>query len=168
MAKQLSFIQVDTPISGVTSNELAIELVNFGADFVEKTNSKKGEVIITNVKAPIAAPENFRYAVSDVTDVYGKSKIDPSYRALSKAGKSLLIQNTLVLKETDSTDPTYEALVPFEIHLVATYPTVESLTDALVLKVVRRFLAGLLLTGQNGPDRLVQILRGRLVPPDVK
>lgn len=168
MAKQLSFVSVDTPISGVTTNSINLELVNFGADFVEKTDSKKGEVIITNTKAPVSAPEAFRFAVSNVEDAYRGSSVEPSMRAITKRGVSILVQHTIILKETDTVDATYEAYVPVKVHTVLTYPNVESLTANIAEKLFRRHAAGLYQTGSNNSARIGALLRGSLLPSDVK
>lgn len=168
MAKQLSFVSVDTPISGVTTNPINLELINFGADFVEKTDSKKGEVIITNIKAPVSAPETFRFAVSPIDDAYRGSSVEPSMRAITKKGVSILVQHNIILKETDTTDATYEAYVPVKVHTVLAYPNVETLTATLAEKIFRRHAAGLYETGKHDEGRLASLLRGSLLPPDVK
>lgn len=168
MAKQLSFVASDTPISGVTTNPINLELVNFGADFVEKNDPKKGEVLITNVKAPVSAPEKFRFAISNVEDAYKGSEIDPSSRSITKRGISVLVQHTIVLKETDTTDASYSAYVPFKVHTVLTCPYVESLTADIAEKIFRRHAAGLYETGEHDSGRIGQLIRGSLLPPDVK
>lgn len=167
MAKQLSFVSADTPISGVTTNVISLELVNFGADFVEKTDSKKGEVIITSKQAPLSAPETFRFAMSGVEDAYRGSSVEPSMRAITKRGVSILVQHNITLKETDSADLTYEAYVPCKVHTVLTFPTVESLTAAMAEKLLRRHIAGLYETGKHDSSRIAQLLRGSLLPSDV-
>lgn len=168
MAKVLSFVATDSPISGVTSNPINLELVNFGADFVEKTNLKKGEVLITNIKAPIGAPEQFRFSSSISEDIYKGTEIDPSYRAQSRRGVSVLVQHTITLRETDSADPTYERLIPVWVHTVLRYPMVESLTADIAEKLFRRHAAGLYETGEHDSGRIGQLVRGSLLPPDVK
>lgn len=168
MAKVLSFVATDSPISGVTTNPINLELVNFGADFVEKSNSAKKEILITNIKAPIGAPENFRYSMGSAEDVYRGSEIDPSYRSQTRRGVSVLVQHTITLKETDSADVTYERLVPIKIHTVLVYPAIESLTADLAEKLFRRHAAGLYETGEHDSGRVGQLLRGSLLPPDVK
>lgn len=167
MAKTLAFVSVDTPISGVTTNPINLELVNFGADFVEKTDSKKGEVIITNITSPLSAPETFRFASSIVEDAYRGSSVEPSVRSLTKKGVSILVQHNLVLKETDSGDATYLAYVPVKVHTVLTFPSVESLTAQMAEKIFRRHAAGLYTTGAHDSARIAQLLRGSLVPPDI-
>lgn len=167
MAKQISFIPTDTPISGVTTNPINLGLVNFGADFVSKDNSSNGEALITNVRMPVGLPENFRFASSRVEDVYKSSTIEPSYRSQSKAGVKVLVQNTDVLKETDTTDATYEVFLPFGMTITVTVPARETVTAVVVEQYVRRGLAGLYETGDNGETRLGALLRGSLTPSDI-
>lgn len=168
MAKALSFVSVDTPISGVTTNPIELGKVNYGADFVEKTNAKKGEVIITNTKAPVGLSETFRFSISQAEDVYKGSEIDPSYRNQSKKGVSVLIQSSLVMKETDSGDATYLRYVPIKIHTVMLFPSVESLTEANCEELFRRHASSFYNTGEHGTGRFGQIVRGALLPLDVK
>lgn len=168
MAKQLSFVSSDTPISGVTTNPINLELVNFGADFVVKDDAKKGEVLITNSKAPVNAPENFRIATSMIEDAYKGSTIEPNMRTMSKKGVQIYIQHTFVMKETDTTDSTYEALVPVKGWMVLQFPYVATMTADIAEKALRRFIPAFYLTGANTSVRMGQLLRSSLLPPDLR
>lgn len=167
MAKVLSFVSTDTPISGVTTNPIEIEKVNFGADFVEKISSKN-EIVITNTTAPVGLAETFRFAIQPIEDIYRGSDIESSLRSNAKRGVSILVQHTYVMRETDSTDATYERLVPVTAHTVLKFPNSESLTAVIAEKSFRRHLAGWYLTGAHGTERISQLIRGVLLPSDVK
>lgn len=167
MAKTLNFVSTDTPISGVTTNPINLELVNFGADFVEKGSFNKGEVLITNTKAPVGLAETFKFSSQSVQDVYKGSEIDPSTRSQAKRGVSILVQHNIVLRETDSADATYERFVPIQVHTVLKYPATESLTADIAEKCFRRHAAGLYETGEHDSGRIGQLVRGVLLPPDV-
>lgn len=167
MAKVLSFVTTDTPISGVTTNPIEIAKVNFGADFVEKVSPNKGEVLITNVTAPIGRAETYRYALQSVADVYKGSDIEPSLRVAGKKGFSLVIQHNYVMVETDPNDPTYERLLPFSGHTVLKFPAVESLTADKALMGFQRLLAPFFDTGSHIATRIAQLYRGVLKPSDV-
>lgn len=167
MAKVLSLVTTDTPISGVTTNPIEIAKINFGADFVEKVSPNKGEVLLTNVTAPIGSAETFRYALQPIADVYKGSDIDPSLRTAGKRGFSLVIQHNYVMVETDPNDPTYERRVPFSQHTVIKFPAVESLTADKALQGFQRLLAPFFETGTHSAARLGQLVRGVLKPSDV-
>lgn len=167
MAKVFSFVSTDTPISGVTTNPIEIEQVNFGADFVEKV-SNKNEIIITNTNAPVGLAETFRFAIQPIEDIYRGSEVEPALRSNAKRGVSILVQHTFVMRETDPSDATYERFVPFTAHTVLKFPSSEALTATLAEKTLRRHLAGWYLTGTNGADRISQLVRGVLLPSDVK
>lgn len=167
MAKVLNFVSTDTPISGVTTNPIEIEKINFGADFVMKSSSKD-EVIITNTTAPVGLAETFRFAVQGIQDIYRGSDIEPSLRSNARRGISILVQHNFVLRETDPSDATYERFVPVSAHTVLKFPASESLTPAIAEKSFRRHAAGLYLTGEHGTDRVSQLVRGVLLPSDIK
>jgi len=167
MAKVFSFVSTDTPISGVTTNPIEIEKVNFGSDFVEKV-SNKNEIIITNTNAPVGLAETFRFAIQPIEDIYRGSDVESSLRSTAKRGVSVLVQHTFVMRETDPSDATYERFVPFVAHTVLKFPSSEALTAAIAEKSFRRHLAGWYLTGAHGADRISQLARGVLLPSDVK
>lgn len=166
MAKTLSLVSVDTPISGVTTNKIELDLVNFGADFVKKSDSPS-EALLTNMRAPVGLPEYFRFATSTSNDIYKGVDINPSYRSQMKQGVSVLVQNIIMLKETDSADPDYEVYYPVKVHTVAVVPNIPTLTAEMADSLIRRSIAGFYQTGDNGVTRVAELLRGKLVPPDV-
>ena len=167
MAKVLSFVTTDTPISGVTTNPIEIAKVNFGADFVEKVSPTKGEVLLTNTTAPLGSSETYRYAIQTIADVYKGSEIEPSLRTSGKKGLSLVIQHNCVMVETDTTDPTYERRVPISSHTVMKIPAIESMTAEKALGLFQRLLAPFFETGAHSHARLGQLFRGVLKPSDV-
>lgn len=167
MAKVISFVTSDTPISGVTTNPIEIAKVNFGADFVEKNTTSKGEVLLTNVTAPVGMPETFRYAIQPIADVYKGSEVDPSLRTSGKRGYSLVISHVCYARETDPNDPTYERVLPVMGHTVLKFPATESLTAEFMLQAFQRLLAGWFETGLHSASRLAQLIRGVLKPSDV-
>lgn len=167
MAKVLSFVTTDTPISGVTTNPIEIAKVNFGADFVEKVSPAKGEVLLTNTTAPLGLSETYRYAIQPIADVYKGSEIEPSLRTAGKRGLSLVIQHNCVLRETDPSDPTYERYVPASAHTVLKIASTESMTADKALGLFQRLLAPFFETGAHTSARLGQLVRGVLKPSDV-
>lgn len=167
MAKVLSFNHVDTPISGVTTNQVNLALVNFGADFrVEKMASD--EVVITNLRSPLGDPERFRHAYSTVANVYKNTEIEPALRSQNTRGVRLLIQHTDIASVVDAADPTFLVKVPFKANLTLEIPANEYVTATNVKDYMLRSLTGMFETGSNTSARLEAELRGSLLPIDMK
>lgn len=167
MAKQISFNHIDTAISGVTSNTTPIGLVNFGADW--RTESKTAdEVVMTNMRSPIGMPERIRVRYSRVADIYKDSNIEPSNRAQSRSGLSVFIQHTDISSVTDTVDATFLVQMPFSEQVTIKVPCNEYVTDTFVLAYLQRSLAAWFETGDHTALRLSALLRGGLLPVDMK
>lgn len=156
----------DTPIEGVTTLSLTRGLVNFGADFKERSD-EPNEVIITNLTSPLGQPETFRWSFSEISDVYKNTTIDPTLRYPTKKGVNVLCQLNDTWKITDSNDPTFEALIPVSAHLVLKVPSCEAVTAEQVIGLVGRLVSGLFDTGSSESTRLKALLRGSLEPSDI-
>ncbi|DAD51136.1 TPA_asm: coat protein [ssRNA phage SRR7976310_4] len=166
MAKSIVYNRTDTAIPGVPSLTIPIGLVNYGADFAVKENSP-GQAILTNLTSPTGREEKFRFAMSDIKDVYRNSNIDPSVYAPSRRGISVLSQLVDTWTIIDSNDPSYEVSLPMEGHIVLKIPANENITADMVLAFVGRVCSGLFNTGVNTSERLRAMLRGSLLPTDV-
>lgn len=166
MAKSVNVGYTDTPIAGSPVLNLLRGSVNFGADFRVKEISSK-EAILTNLTSPVDRPERFRISVSDVTNVYAGSDIDPSVYAPSKRGVSVLVQCTETFSVTDSTAPAYRIDLPVSAHVVLKIPACEDITPAMVQTLFARLASGLYETGLITTTRYQSLLRGSLLPADV-
>lgn len=167
MTKSISsFNRTDTSVSGVTSLSLPMAVLNYGADFKVKVDDPS-EAIITNLTSPIDKPERFRYALTDVKDIYKNADIDSNLYAVSKRGISLLCQLTDTWTITDSTDATYESDLPVSGHIVLKIPSNQLLTSTMVKDFIGRLVAGLFATGVVDTTRLQSLLRGSLIPSDM-
>lgn len=166
MAKSVNKNYTDTPVSGVTSLSLPISVVNFGKDFRVKVNEPQ-EVIITNLTSPIDRPEKFRFAMSDIKDIYKNSGIDPNLFSPSKRGVSVLVQLTDTYTVTDSADPTHEVALPLEAHLVLKVPANEAVTTQMIVDFIGRLASGFFETGAVNPNRVKSLCRGSLLPADM-
>lgn len=157
----------DTPIEGVSALTLNRGLLNYAADFRQKSATPGKEIVLTNITSPMDRPENIRIAYSDVANIYSGTSIDPSLCAPTKRGVSLLCQLTEVQSVTDSADPEFRIDLPISAHLVIKVPASEYITAADVIAVVGRLLSGLFDTGSTSTARLNAMLRGSLVPADL-
>lgn len=166
MTKSLAQNHTDTAVSGVTSLNLPISVLNYAADFRVKSD-EPGEAIITNLTSPIDCPEQLRFCMSDVKDIYKSSGIDASLWAPSKRGVTILTQLTDVWTVTDSTDSSYRVDLPIEGHLVLKIPANELVTADMIKAFAGRVCSGLFNTGVIDSDRLKSMIRGSLLPKDL-
>lgn len=166
MTKKISWGHTDTPVSGVDSAALARPVLNLGSDYRVKTE-KPGEVVITNLTTPLDRPETFRFATSDIRDIYTSTDIDPSVYAPSKRGVSLLAQITETISVTDDTDADYRVDLPLSAHLVIKVPASEFINAEVVEDLIARLISSLYETGKTDATRLDAMLRGSLTPKEL-
>lgn len=164
--KTLNFSYTDTPIAGVTSLTFPRGLVNFGADFAPVVE-KPSEVVISNVTTDREQPEKYRYAISNVNNIYTGTGISSTVQAPSTKGVNLLVQLTDVGSVTDSVDASYRVDLPLSSHFVLKVPAIEQVTEAVIITHIGRLISGLFETGDNGTIRLSRLLRGALLPKDI-
>lgn len=166
MAKSVVKNYTDTPINGVTSLTLPISVVNFGKDFRVKSD-EPGEAILTNLTSPIDRPEKFRFAMSDIKDIYKNSGIDANLYSPSRRGVSVLVQLTDTYTVSDSTDTKYDVALPMEAHLVIKVPSNELITSQMIQDFVGRLTNGLFESGAVNTNRIKSLFRGSLIPTDL-
>lgn len=166
MAKSVVKNYTDTPISGVTSLTLPISVVNFGKDFRVKSD-EPGEAILTNLTSPIDRPEKFRFAMSDIKDIYKNSGIDANLYSPSRRGVSVLVQLTDTYSVSDSVDTKYDVALPMEAHLVIKVPSNELITSQMIQDFVGRLTSGLFESGVVNTNRIKSLFRGSLIPTDL-
>lgn len=167
MAIATSFGFNDTAIEGVSSLNFPRGLINM-TDWRKKTEKPGSEIVITNFKTPSDQPEKLRIGYTEVSNVYNGTGVDASYMAPSKRGIQLLVQDTAVLKVTDSVDPTFAYLLPISAHLVLKAPVSEHVTANDILTVVGRLLSGLFDTGAITSTQLEAYMRGALTPSGLR
>lgn len=161
MSIQVSKNYTDTS----TGVKPAIEIapLNFATDFRVERNTPS-EAILTNLTSPIGLPERFRFAASDVKDIYAGTSVDRAYQALSKRGSSVLIQLNDTWTLTDTEKPDFIQALPLSCHLVVKVPQNGYLTTNDVMSFIGRMLGGLFETGSITNERLTALLRGSLIP----
>lgn len=167
MAKSVVLNHTDTPISGVTTLELPRGLVNYAADFKIK-ESTADNAVVTNLTSPISLPEKHQFGASEVGDVYKGTGIDPSLFAPSRRGVSLFGKVTEVWTVVDSVDATYQVALPVSCHVVIRTPNHELITPAMVEALLGRTVSTFYETGSEATTRIASMLRGSLLPSDLK
>lgn len=166
MAKSVALNHTDSAVDGVSTLSLDLDIVNFGSDFAV-VQDEPGEVILTNLTAPVGKAEKMRVAYNVVKDVYKAADIDSSLHAVSKRGSKLFGQLTQIYTVTDDTDSTYEKALPMEAHIVLTVPDDELITDQMVFDLLARSISLFLETGVADKTRLTALRRGSLLPADL-
>lgn len=167
MAKAFAYKHTDTVFSSPITRNVAVPLVNFGADFrVEQ--SATNEVTIANMRAPLGLPEKYRTSYGTINDVYKNTSIDAAYRLPSKAGFKLFQQHTDIGEVTDAADVTFLAHAPLSMTLTVTGPLSDVITGTIVLDFIRRSLAKYFEDNDATANGIDAQLRGILVNSSMK
>lgn len=166
MARVTSTGYTDTAISGVSSLNFPRGLVNFAKDFSVQKNGTT-DVTLTNLTCPIDQPEKFRFAISDIANIYTNTGIDPSVWGANRQGQSLLIQLSEVLSVTDSTDPDFRVDLPVTCNITFKVPKSSYITTASLLTLLGRAVSGAFATGSTTDDGIKRLIHGSLIPSDL-
>lgn len=167
MSKSINKGYSDTAIGGVTTLPFSRGLLNFGADFREKSSTPGKEIVITNITCPTDRPEKLRIAYSETANIYSGTDIEPSLCAPSKKGVSVLVQLTEVISVSDTTDPSYRIDLPVSFHMVMKVPASEYITSDIIEAGVGRLVSAMYDTGSSNGKRINSLLRGSLTPADL-
>lgn len=167
MSKAFAYKHTDTAFGSPITRNVAVPLVNYGADFrVEQMGTD--EVLISNMRAPLDFPEKFRTAYSTIADVYKNTTIDPAYRLPSKAGFRLFQSHTDIGEVTETTDATFVKRAPLSMQLIVTGPLSEVITGQIVYDFIRRSLSKYFEDNDSTVNGLDAQLRGILVNSSMK
>lgn len=166
MSQTISTGYTDTAISGVTSLSFPRGLVNYKADFRVQKNGTN-DVTLVNLTSPVDRSERFRFAISDIANIYTNSGIDPSVWAANRQGQSLLIQVSEVLSVTDSADPSYRVDLPMVCNITLKTPKSGLITSDMIMTLLGRAVSGVFETGSTSTDGLKRLEHGSLVPADL-
>lgn len=162
MAKVVSYGYKDTPISD--PENITIKLAtNFGADFRTRVDDPD-EAVLTNLTAPQGRPEKYRWAYSEIPDVYRNTDIEPALRNQTKGGVQVLCELTDTWSVTDTEDATFNVALPVKAHIVLRIPNTDYLQVEQVQYLINRLIAGLYDQGSASTERLAALLRGSLKP----
>jgi hypothetical protein len=157
-------ISVTFPENAGNGVTLSVYIPDY-SDYAAITDTSN-ECRITDISQGLEVPRIVRYAAQDVANVYSGTDIDPSAFAPIRRGKSVVIQTSLNVKITDTTDPSFLVLLPVQIHTVVKLPVTDYLTSDNINTMLRDHF-GDIVTGANG-DRLPRLLRGALKPSELE
>jgi hypothetical protein len=166
VAKEISAGYTDSPVTGFASLDLSLPALNYEEDF-RLLHDEPGEVVMTNVTAPIDQPETIRFASRKVGNVYAASDIDPSAYLPTRQGVSTLVETRQVWEETSTTDDSYRKLVPVRCGISITVPSYGALTAEMVEDLILRTVAALYDQADDTSAGIASILRGVLAKAEL-
>lgn len=146
--------------------------INFGTDF-EKVSESKDEIRLVSNKSPLGREDKFRFAISEVANIYSNSGIDKALQSQLKSGTKILVGASAVHTFVDSTTgDVYDK--PIFGTITLTVPKDPAETSALVQDFIALLMAGLAdyaaaaATGTpTEADRVWAMLRHRLSPSEI-
>jgi hypothetical protein len=154
---------VNIPANSGATLTLEVQKPDFNDYAVVSTSGN--ECRVTDIEQSLEAPRTVRYASQDVANVYSGLDIDPSAYAPVRRGKSVVIQTSLNVRVTDTTDPDFLVLLPVQVHTVVKMPVTNYLT-AENMNLILRDHFGDIVDGATS-DRLPRLLRGALKPAEL-
>lgn len=166
MTKQLNLNRTDTAISGVSSLNMPLGILNFPVDFTPKSRTSK-IAVLANLTSPLGAVETVRFAVNDIANVFTGTGISPTLWATSKHGMSVLIQLNDIFSVTDTVDSTFRQDLPVSGHIVLKVPDSELITGDVIKAFLGRLCDCAFNSGVVTSERLAALCRGSLLPTDV-
>lgn len=132
-----------------------------------RVTATSGDSVITNTASPVDRPETIRAALQNIANIYNGTEILPAYYAVSKSGKSLLLQVNDILTFTDANDASLRQDYPISAHLVVKFPTNVNVDASVIMTTVKRLLATAFATGKTDSSRLEALIRGSLEPTNI-
>lgn len=154
--------------TGVTSVNLPIAAYDYPVVF-RSLIEKPGEIILTNLSAPVDRPERLRVAHEVKKDVYKGTGVNPAYMPPSLEGINLLLQQTAIFSLVDSANPSFRIDLPVQGHFVLKMPANQYITSDIQKEIVGRALGQLWdpNAGESGEWRFVTLMRGSLKPTGI-
>lgn len=157
----------DTPIAGAADKTKVLAKLNFSQDFAMKV-SGGNEAIITNLSSPVGFPERLRTGYTVHPNVYKNTGLDPNFYPPSRQGVSVLSGITEVWTVTESSDPSFKIALPVSAHIVIKTPQSEYINSADIETLVLRLLSTLYDQNSGSLERITALLRGSLLPREVR
>lgn len=151
-----------------TKLSVPVPTLSYAADYAVK-NETAGQVILTNTTSPLDQPEDLRFQIQKVANVYSGSPVALENQSVTKQGISLLTQNYEILRVTPEMAEAAGCCcsgpfdLPIRFHSVLVVPINQYVTADVAMEVVRRGMA-MYYNGTLSNDRLNEMLRGSLKP----
>lgn len=152
--------------SGGVSPVISITGLDFASNFRVERNTGR-ELRLQNITSPLGLGEDYRFAFSEIANIYNGTTVDRALQAPSKKGVSILNQVNETWSVTDEEKPEFIQYLPVSCHMVIRVPSSPYISAADVNWLIGRMMAGLFETGSTTNDRIAALLRGSLIPKDL-
>lgn len=148
---------------------MSLPALDYDKDFALVENGANA-VILSNTTGPVDQPETIRYAISDVSNIYKNSDIQPIHRQDGVRGKKVLISVRDTARVTLGSGDTVD--YPVKAGITLEYPLSADLTPSDFFEVVSRCAAATqdylknTVAGTADSNLMASIVRGALNPQD--
>lgn len=134
----------DTVASGtaITETSLDADYLNLARPATSSFNYLKddpGESILVNVVGGLDQPEQIRYSVTSVPDIFKASPVNP-IAGQRPDGISVLVQLTQVLKVTPETEGAPVRYLPVSAHMVLKLPIDPDIDSGVITNLVSQLV----------------------------
>lgn len=151
----------DTAVSGLTTNPLALRILNLSADWF-LVEEGPGRVTYKNQRGPMSNEDTIVLAANEVKDIYKGINLVEVFKSRHRKALQVMYQYNGMIPETDSTDATVLNYVPWTGRIVFKFPLHPQFTSAMALNKVQTVCAlpwakGLAATDA---DPIIEIMRG--------
>lgn len=146
-----------------TAKTISVVDLSYATDF-KKASDEPDEAIITNVTgSELTSPENIRFGVSQVTNVYSGTNTDATSQFPSKKGVQVLVEISENYRAINKVTGV-EVDLPCKGRLVLRVPNNSAVTPDLIGDLLMRTIAAAFATGKTTSSRVVSLVRGSLLP----
>lgn len=149
-----------------TAKTLSIPDLSYVADYARQKLDDESATIINVTGTSVNSPESIRYACSSVNDVYSGLKTDKVNKFESTKGMQVMAEIKSTYRGVNSVTGR-EIDIPITGRVVLRVPSFSCVTSALVQDALNRTVACSLNTGKTDASRMVELLRGSVLPDDM-
>lgn len=156
-------VESQTADSISTAKNMSIPDLDYGKDFAVTTNVP-AEAVLANLTGPsVLSPEQVRYAITKIQNVYQNTQIPAIAQHKIKSGVRTLSELKLNLKAVNSVSGE-EIEIPLKGWLCLAIPNASIVTKQAIDYLLARTVGSALDTGSVDSSREVSIARNDLVP----
>lgn len=142
---------------------ISIADLSYASDYT-KVSDEPEEAVIRNITGlELTSPESLRFGVSAVTNVYNGTNTDAASQFPSKKGTQVLVEISENYRAVNKVTGD-EIDLPCKGRIVLRVPNNSAVTADLIRDLLTRTIAAAFATGKSNPSRIVELIRGSLLP----
>lgn len=146
-----------------TEKNIPVADLSFASDY-KRTKDEPKDAEMVNITSPcVISPEKVVYGRSIVKNVYADSGIDSANQFAQKEGIQVLAKVSFNLQATNGVSG-QEVLMPMTSYVVLRTPSAPIITGEAVEYALKRAIANCFATGSNDESRIVDLVKGALLP----